>query len=160
MDGDKAILEIIKSTRVKKGLSQEAFAEKLGMKQTTYSDLERGRTKLKTETLQRIVEILDIKFENKNQVENESESTYLATKIETASDLLDWLRRTSVTKEDFFNLIEKIQSERESQSQEIKSLKEELSRSNQKIDNLTQIITEFIKQQNPKQEGGSSKDEL
>ncbi|MEC4112782.1 helix-turn-helix domain-containing protein [Myroides pelagicus] len=55
MDTDK-----IKERRKALGFSQEYVAMKLGISQKAYSDIESGKTKLKTEVLNEIAEILEI----------------------------------------------------------------------------------------------------
>lgn len=55
MDADK-----IKSIRKNSGYSQEYVAEKLGISQKAYSDIESGKTRLKNEVLHEISKILEI----------------------------------------------------------------------------------------------------
>ncbi|WP_121966991.1 helix-turn-helix domain-containing protein [Myroides sp. N17-2] len=55
MDADK-----IKSIRKNSGYSQEYVAEKLGISQKAYSDIESGKTRLKNEVLHEIAKILEI----------------------------------------------------------------------------------------------------
>ncbi|MTG96905.1 MULTISPECIES: helix-turn-helix domain-containing protein [Myroides] len=50
----------IKSRRKSLGFSQEYVAMKLGISQKAYSDIESGKTKLKTEVLNEIAVILEI----------------------------------------------------------------------------------------------------
>lgn len=52
--------EIIRITRVTKGLSQEYMADRLNVSQNTYSRIELGRTKLCTTRLLKIASILEI----------------------------------------------------------------------------------------------------
>ena len=52
--------EIIRKTRVTKGLSQEYMADKLSVSQNTYSRIELGLTKLCTTRLLKIASILEI----------------------------------------------------------------------------------------------------
>ncbi|KUF38614.1 helix-turn-helix transcriptional regulator [Myroides marinus] len=53
-------VEKIKSIRKNSGYSQEYVAERLGISQKAYSDIESGKTKLKNEVLYEIAKILDI----------------------------------------------------------------------------------------------------
>lgn len=50
----------IRSRRKGLGLTQEFVAERLGLSQKAYSDIESGKTKLKTDVLTRISEILAV----------------------------------------------------------------------------------------------------
>lgn len=53
--------ERIKATRIRKSLSQKTIAEKLGITQAGYSQIESGKyPNMKIETLVRICEILDV----------------------------------------------------------------------------------------------------
>jgi transcriptional regulator with XRE-family HTH domain len=53
-------VEKIKSIRKNSGYSQEYVAERLGISQKAYSDIESGKTRLKNEVLYEIAKILDI----------------------------------------------------------------------------------------------------
>lgn len=50
----------IRMVRTLKGYSQEYMAQRLGIAQNTYSKIETDHTKLTTDTLQKIAEILEI----------------------------------------------------------------------------------------------------
>ena len=54
MDIDK-----IRSTRKNLGYSQEYMADRLGLSQKAYSDIESGKTKLKSEVLFQLAKILE-----------------------------------------------------------------------------------------------------
>lgn len=53
-------IDKIKSRRKLLGYSQEFVASKLGLSQKAYSDIESGKTKLKSEVLNEIAKILEI----------------------------------------------------------------------------------------------------
>lgn len=52
------ISDFLKSARIKKGISQKELAEKLGIKQSTYSQYETGRRKPKSTTFNKILDAL------------------------------------------------------------------------------------------------------
>lgn len=57
------IIEKIKQRRIEKGLTQKDIAEKLFIDPVNYGRLERGQAKLTIEKLIKILEILDISFD-------------------------------------------------------------------------------------------------
>lgn len=63
----------IRKFRNKRGYSQEFMSDKLGISQNAYSKIESGATKLKTETLEKIVRILGI---DKSVIINDQHSKY------------------------------------------------------------------------------------
>ncbi len=50
----------IKSRRKELGLTQESIAKGLGISQKAYCDIENGKTKLKTDTLDKVCKILRV----------------------------------------------------------------------------------------------------
>lgn len=60
MTGDRELGEQIRRARKRKGLSQMAFSEKLGISLSHLSDLENGKTGFSVSILQKITEILQV----------------------------------------------------------------------------------------------------
>jgi transcriptional regulator with XRE-family HTH domain len=54
-------IETLRRKRREFGYSQEYIAEKLGISQKAYSDIENGKTSLKNETRIKLAKILDLK---------------------------------------------------------------------------------------------------
>lgn len=57
---DKAFANVLRELRLKKGLSQEAFAFEVGIHRTYVSQLERGLKSPSLKTIQKIGQVLDI----------------------------------------------------------------------------------------------------
>jgi transcriptional regulator with XRE-family HTH domain len=55
-----SVLEHIRTIRIRKGLSQENIAIDLGIEQSTYQKIERGKTAIKLVQLFQIVDILEL----------------------------------------------------------------------------------------------------
>ena len=82
--------ERVKEARIEKGFTQEAFAKKLGLKQGTISDIERGKTKNSPVTW-KMAELCGVhsewlqtgKGEKYSNIQNQSQSKDLITEIQT-----------------------------------------------------------------------------
>lgn len=76
----------IKSLRKIKGLSQEFFAEKIGIATKTLSSIETGNAFMTSHTLEKILEILDISanelFTFPEQINNDDMYAYILKKLE------------------------------------------------------------------------------
>lgn len=86
--------DLIRKKRRELDLSQENIALELGVSQKSYSDIENGKTKLKSETLCKISEILHVSPDKicpiANKCENESD-------IQLKHELLvDYLKRKNI----------------------------------------------------------------
>lgn len=64
MKNESKLAEIIKTHRKRKGIKQKDFAERLGMKVSTYSNYENGFRPFPNEILQQIADELDIDVKN------------------------------------------------------------------------------------------------
>ena len=76
----------IKDLRKIKGLSQEIFAEKIGIATKTLSSIETGNAFMTSQTLEKILEILDITpnelFTFPEQMTNDDMYSYILKKLE------------------------------------------------------------------------------
>ena len=54
----------VKEYRIIKGYTQKELASCLGMKQNTYSDKERGKTKFTIDEIKRLKEILEVTYDD------------------------------------------------------------------------------------------------
>ena len=76
----------IKDLRKIKGLSQEVFAEKIGIATKTLSSIETGNAFMTSQTLEEILEILDITpngiFTFPEQMTNDDMYSYILKKLE------------------------------------------------------------------------------
>lgn len=76
----------IKDLRKIKGLSQEVFAEKIGIATKTLSSIETGNAFMTSQTLEKILEILDITpnelFTFPEQMTNDDMYSYILKKLE------------------------------------------------------------------------------
>ena len=54
----------VKEYRIKYSYTQREFAELLGIKQNTYSDKERGKTKFTIDEIKLIKELLDVAYDD------------------------------------------------------------------------------------------------
>lgn len=64
MKSTQEILAIIRDQRKSQELSQEEFAEKLGLSQSAYAKVERGESSLDLNRFQKIIQLLKIPLEN------------------------------------------------------------------------------------------------
>lgn len=86
----------IKYLRKIKGISQESFAEKIGIATNTLSSIETGNAFMTATTLEKIIEILEITpkelFSLENQIENEDMYSYIIKKIDFIKNDSDRLK--------------------------------------------------------------------
>jgi transcriptional regulator with XRE-family HTH domain len=59
----KEVRKVIQNARQQSGLTQIDMAQRLGVTQATYSRIEKGKTSVNEETLERIGKILDVRKE-------------------------------------------------------------------------------------------------
>lgn len=57
----KKCMETLRNTRREKNYSQEYMADKLGITQKAYSNIENGKTELKNDTLIKLAGVLELK---------------------------------------------------------------------------------------------------
>jgi len=67
------LIQLIKDTRKRKGISQTEMSEKLGVSLPTYSRYENGVTEMNVSTLLKIVEILDLEIFKKSNIIDEAD---------------------------------------------------------------------------------------
>lgn len=127
----KQILELIRETRTKKGLSQRDVAEKLGLSQNGYKNIEIGKTDLKVDMLLKIMEALDIQndlFQAPSSPIQESADTddvYLPSKPDNLEDLYKIITQKLATKSDLQKQGQDIE-ELKSQMKDIQSMLKEI----------------------------------
>ncbi len=124
------ILELIRDARKRRGFSQQQLAEKLGLSQNGYKNIEIGKTDLKVEMLMKIMEALDINndiFKSPSQmIETGGEEVLLPTKMRNLEDLYRVITQELATKTDI-----------EKQNSEIAELKDH-------INHLEDLIQEWM----------------
>ena len=136
----------IKGIRLKKGLSQEEVAEKLGMNQSNYARLENGKTDIKFERLAQIAEALEmsvgslIDYDEKAELTEDARFYFdaLQGKIKEIEKLKEYIEELE-DDEIFTEKISKLEEKNKELIKELKEKKEEIGRvSNEK----ERLITE------------------
>lgn len=130
----------ISKIRKDAGLSQTVMAEKLGISRTAYRNIEKGDTKLISDSLDKIAEVLGISPEeiilgytpskddamqlqemqraysnrqSETKERYEEEISKLHKEIETLRNLIDALKDSIRTKDEMIGMLRKIASERQ-----------------------------------------------
>ena len=136
----------IKGIGLKKGLSQEEVAEKLGMNQSNYARLENGKTDIKFERLAQIAEALEmsvgslIDYDEKAELTEDARFYFdaLQGKIKEIEKLKEYIEELE-DDEIFTEKISKLEEKNKELIKELKEKKEEIGRvSNEK----ERLITE------------------
>lgn len=136
----------IKGIRLKKGLSQEEVAEKLGMNQSNYARLENGKTDIKFERLAQIAKALEMSVGTLLDYDEKAELTedarfYFDSLQEKIKEIEKLKEHIAELEEDTILLekIEKLEEKIKELTKEVKEKKEEIIRvSNEK----ERLITE------------------
>lgn len=90
MKTTKQILEIIRNARRTQHLSQELFAEELGLSQSSYAKIERGESSLDLNRFQRIIQLLNIPIENLMNTNSEEKRNNFKHLLELSKELLEY----------------------------------------------------------------------
>lgn len=137
----------IKSIRLKKNLTQEDVAKRLGMAQSNYARMERGLTSITIERLEELAGILEMSpeaimtFTDSEDLDFKEDAQYYLNQVKRLETKVQKLEReASDRSEDDENIYSHLSNENKKLNDKLNAMKKELAVKDESIKDMRRIV--------------------